>query len=373
VRVLHVSEVTWGGVVSLIRDFTTEQVGRGNEVFLLTPAAFPPLPEPRVQRMDWSIERRRPASWVKALVELRRTIQRVRPDVLHLHSAFAGFLGRLPMVFMTPPLPVVVFQPHAWSFDIFDGGLARRLSEAWERVADRSTAVLVANCTDEIEQGRRHGIHSAGHALGVPIDTERFSPVPDEERDTWRAAAGVTASRAVLCLGRLAQQKGQDLLVRQWERDPIPDAELVLVGPGDPAPLRALAPREWDRSIRWVGEQADVRPYLWACDVLVLPSRYETVAVVVAEAMACERPVVAFAVNGAAMAITDGPWPPGGEVVPQGDVTALLRTARQFLDDEARAKDLGTAGRERVVGTFTPALVVDRLDAAYGAALASTR
>jgi len=59
-------------------------------------------------------------------------------------------------------------------------------------------------------------------------------------------------------------------------------------------PLRALAPREWDRTVRAVGEPPAVLPWLWAADLLVLPSRYETVGLVVAEAMCTGLPVVAI-------------------------------------------------------------------------------
>ncbi len=371
-RVLHVSEVAWGGVVSLLRDFTSEQAARGHEVTLLAPPAFPNLPDPSVRRLEWGIERGRPATWRRALGELRAAVRQTRPDVVHLHSAFAGFLGRLPLLSLTGAVPVV-YQPHAWSFDAFSGATARTLAQLWERLAARRTQVLVGNCDDEIDQGRRHGVRTPGHALGVPIDVERFHLVPDAERDRWRAETGATASRMVLCLGRLARQKGQDLLVAEWERQPLPDAELVLVGPGDPAPLRALAPQQWDKTVRWVGDQADVRPFLWASDVLVLASRYETVAVVVAEAMACGRPVVAAAVNGTAMAVTDGPWPAGGVVVSLGDTAGLLAATGELLAQPDRARALGAAGRDRVVGTFTPRLVVDRLDTAYQAAVEAVR
>lgn len=367
-RVLHVSEVSWGGVVSLLRDFTTEQVARGHDVFLLAPPDLPDLPDAGVRRLPWSIRRDRPGTWWRAARELRDAVRRHEPDVIHLHSAFAGLVGRLPVLAGTGDVPVV-YQPHAWSFEVFAGGLARGLAQRWERAAGRRTQVLVANCTDELDVGRRVGLATPGFALGVPIDVEHFHPVPTDQRDRCRDATGARAPRTVLCLGRLARQKGQDLLVAEWERRPLPDCELVLVGPGDTEPLRRLAPTQWGRSIRWVGDQADVRPYLWACDVLVLPSRYETVAVVVAEAMACARPVVAAAVNGAAMAVTDGPRPAGGTVVPLGDVATLLTEAASLVADPVRRDRLGAAGRERVVGTFTRPLVVDRLDAAYHSAV----
>lgn len=368
-RVLHVSEVSWGGIPSLLRDFTAEQVRRGHRVSLLAPTS-PSLPGQGltgVHRLDWSIDRRRPPTWLPALAQLRAVVRREQPDVVHLHSAFAGFLGRLPLPGM-PRVPLV-YQPHAWSFEICTSTWSRRLIEAWERTASRRTDVLVANCTDEVAQGRRLGIATPGYALGVPLDVEHFHPVDDDEQRRWRDDVGVEHGRVLLCLGRQAKQKGQDLLVAAWEASPLPDTELLLVGPGDIEPLQALAPTQWGRTIRWVGDQPDVRPYLWASDVLLLASRYETVAVVVAEAMACARPVVATWVNGVDMAITDGPAEPGGVVVPAGDVPGLLSEAGQLLDDGDRRRMVGAAGRRRVVDLFTSTLVVDRLHQAYDRAV----
>ncbi|MBA2551509.1 MAG: glycosyltransferase [Nocardioidaceae bacterium] len=363
-RVLHVSEVSWGGVVSVLSHLTSEQVRRGYVVTMLVPPAFPDMALCGTARYDWAVDRRRPVTFPRAVAQLRSAVGRHRPDVVHLHSAFAGFFGRLPLLSGMGAVPVV-YQPHAWSFDMFDQGRMRTAAEAWERLASRRTDMLVANCTDEIVQGERVGVRGPARPLGVPLDVDHFHEVDHDERARQRAETGVTRPRSVLCVGRLARQKGQDLLVAAWEADPVPDTELVLVGPGDPEPLRRLAPREWGTTIRWEGEQADVRPYLWASDLLVLPSRYETVAVVVAEAMACGLPVVACAVNGVQMAVTDGPYPAGGRVVGREDAQALLEQSRLLLADAEQRAVLSRAGRQRVTAMFTPALVTDLLDSAY--------
>jgi glycosyltransferase involved in cell wall biosynthesis len=364
--VLHVSEVTWGGVVSLIRDFTAEQVRRGHSVKLLAPQAFPALDE-GIERALWGVDRRRPQTFARAVMQLRAAVREFRPDVIHLHSAYAGFLGRLRLS-GTAGTPLV-YQPHAWSFDAFEKPSLHRLAQRWELLGDRRTDVLVANCQDEIDEGRRIGVKTLSRSLGVPIDVEHFHTVPVADRARHRETLGLGEGCALLCLGRLAHQKGQDLLVAAWESAPVPNTILWLVGPGDPAPLQALAPTQWGVTVRWVGEQADVRPWIWASDLLVLPSRYETVAVVVAEAMACETPVVAVAVNGAAMAVTDGPHPPGGVVVEDGDVTRMLAEAERLLVHPATRKAMASAGRKRVTSLFTTSLVGDRLEQAYATAI----
>jgi len=358
-RILHVSEVSWGGVVSLLREFCAEQVDRGHDVHVLAPPAFPVLAGVRHHR--WNLDRHRPTTFAHSLVRYRNTLRTVSPDVAHLHSFLAGFFGRIPLVSGRVP---VVYQPHAWSFQVYDDRFGRVIA-GWERFADRRTDMLVANCVDEIDEGRRTGVTTPALPLGVAVDAAAYRPVEDEDRQDLRRDIGLTTSRMLLCLGRLARQKGQDQLVEAWERRPEPDTTLVLAGPGDWESLRPLAPTQWNRTVRCFPEQSDVRPWLWACDLLLLPSRYETVAVVVAEAMACGRPAVAVQVSGVAEALLAGQHPPAGAVVPLGDMDRLLEEAARRLHDAPLLIREGLAARARAEDLFTVSVVADRLDAAY--------
>jgi glycosyltransferase involved in cell wall biosynthesis len=364
-RILHVSEVHWGGVVTLLDHFVAEQVRAGHDVHLLAPAGLRALPG--VDQRTWRIDRGRPWTLPAALLDLRRTIDEVRPDVVHLHSFVAGLVGRLPgsgRLLRMRDTPTV-YQPHAWSFDLFTRRSVSAAVRRWESWATRATDVLVANCDDEIDEGRSIGVDVPGRALGVAVDVDRFHPVDAAERDAYRAELGLGAKHVLLCLGRLARQKGQDLLLPAWERSRPPDTTLVLLGPGETEPLEALAPTQWGKTVLAVGEHDDVRPWIWACDVLVLPSRYETVALVVAEAMSCGRPVVATAVNGARDTVVEGELPPAGAVVDLADMDSLVEQAARRLDDAELWSAEAAAGRERAERLFTPGQVAERLEAAY--------
>ena len=77
-----------------------------------------------------------------------------------------------------------------------------------------------------------------------------------------------------------------------------------------------------------VGHVADVRPWVWAADVLVQSSRYEAQGMALCEALACGLPAVTFAVNGAHAVVEDGPERPAGAVVQQHDEDGLLAAVR---------------------------------------------
>jgi glycosyltransferase involved in cell wall biosynthesis len=366
-RILHVSETYGGGVETLVRQFAGEQVARGHAVRLLVPPGMAEVAG--AERTTWAPRRSRPTSAGPALLALRRAVLEHAPDVVHLHSFGAGVLGRLPgRALFGMDLPIV-YQPHAWSFDVFGLRSAAGAMRAWERWSSRRTDVLVANCSDEVQEGRRAGVATSARVLGVPVDLVRFRPASEELRAQARRNLDLTGRKVLLCVGRLSRQKGQDLLLDAWERRRPADTVLVLLGSGDPTPLRAVAPTQWGRSVLAVGGQDDVRPWLWAADFVIQPSRYEGFSLVVAEAMACGVPVVATAVNGVREAVVDGPPGPAGAGVRVGDMGALLDEAEKRLADAALRRKEGLAARARAERLFRGDRVMARLDDAYRAAI----
>ncbi|HEX6148415.1 glycosyltransferase family 4 protein [Nocardioides sp.] len=367
--VLHVSEVTWGGVVTLVDHFTTEQVRAGHRVHLLTPDAYP-TEVPGVARHRWQVRRNRPNGYPAAVRELRRVVDEVRPDVLHLHSFVAGQLGRWPRALRGLDIPVV-YQAHAWSDRLFSRAAAAAAVRLAERAAARRTDRLVTNCQAELDRGHEIGVRVPGDVLSVAVDLDHLRPPTDEDRRKARASLGIGDDEfAALVLGRIAFQKGQDLLVPAWETRRPDGMVLYLVGPGEVADLAAAAPTTWGRSIRFMGGTDDVRPWLWAVDALVLSSRYETVALVVAEAMACRVPVVATDVDGPAEVLLEGEEPPAGTVVPVDRPDLLIEAAVRLQQDPQLAQAHGTAGVRRAQTRFAPGLVAQRLETAYRTAIA---
>ena len=133
---------------------------------------------------------------------LRRIVEGVDPDVVHLHSSKAGMAGRLAVRGRRP----TIFQPHAWSFDAVRGPV-RAASLAWERFAQRWTTELVCVSLSERVAGERHGI-SAPVTLALNGSTWPGSrwrpttsggaPAPASACSTprrWSASAGSPSRR----------------------------------------------------------------------------------------------------------------------------------------------------------------------------------
>ena len=358
-RILHVVEVSTGGVVSVVRSYAAAQQSAGHDVHLLVPEEFG---EAAGVRHVWWPQRRTPYRWPAAVSRFHEVVSATSPDVVHLQSFFPGLLGRL----RRPDFDgVVVYQPHSWAFDAVPRP-ARPLVEAWERTASSKQDLLMVNCEDERLEGLAHGVSGPTVSVGVPIDTTYFTPGdPDPE---LLVAAGIPPGPVITCVGRISRQKAQDLLVAAWERAPLPGATLVLLGGGDTAELERLAPTTWGSSIRSVGATTDVRAWLRSSRVLVMPSRYEGQSVAMGEALACGRPVFATKVNGATEAIVDGPEGPAGAVVDVGAVGELLRSVARSLDDEQATTEMMHAARVRAERLFAAGAVMQRVTDAYAMA-----
>jgi glycosyltransferase involved in cell wall biosynthesis len=337
VRVLHVAVPTTEGVAVVLLGLVRDQVARGWQVTVACPPTGwlgDAVRTAGARVAPWSARRAPGPSVVAEVARLRRILRAVAPDVVHLHSAKAGLAGRLAVRGRLP----TVFQPHAWSFLAATGPTARA-SLAWERRATRWTTRLVCVSEAELREGRESGIRGAATVVpnGVDLTPARH------DRASARAGLGLEDRPTAVCVGRLAPQKGQQDLLDAWSLvvARLPEARLVLVGDG---PDRDRLESGAGAGVSFAGVRRDVPAWLAAADVVVVPSRWEGMALVPLEAMAAGRSVVATDVAGIAESVVAGT----GAVVPPGRVDALAAAIGERLSDPGLADAEGRAGRAHV-------------------------
>ncbi|MEU3145552.1 MULTISPECIES: glycosyltransferase [unclassified Streptomyces] len=344
-RVLHLTQPVDGGVARVLADLVRTQVADGLDVTAVCPDGPLALHLRALgaQVRNWRATRSPGPSLVREVAHLARLIDEVRPDLVHAHSAKAGLAGRLAVRGRIP----TVFQPHAWSFEAV-GGVTAALALTWERWGARWAARVV--CVSEAE--RTTGVHAGitGRWTVVPngIDPERFCPsgTGAVRAGLARLAALHPATPLVVCVGRLCRQKGQDVLLGAWDSvvRRVPAARLVLVGDGpDHDRLRARAPE----SVLFAGAVPDTSPWYQAADLVVLPSRWEGMALAPLEAMACGRPVVVTDVDGARESLPPSFAPRC--LVPPENPEALAGALSGLLLDPPLRESLGVLGRRHVL------------------------
>ncbi|MET9963205.1 glycosyltransferase [Streptomyces sp. NPDC006326] len=342
--VLHLVQPVDGGVARVVVDLVRAQSAAGLRAVVGCPRGGRLGDDARAagaEVVTWRAGRAPGPELPAEVLGARRVIRRVGPDVLHCHSAKAGLAGRLAARGRVP----TVFQPHAWSFDAVGGGTAA-LALRWERFGARWADRVLCVSEAERRAGAGEGVAAHWSVIRNGVDLDHFRPGgPDGEADKARARAELPWPAAVqgdgplaVCVGRLCRQKGQDVLLQAWREvlGNLPTARLALVGDGpDTERLRRAAPP----GVLFAGAAPDIRPWLRAADLVVLPSRWEGMALAPLEAMACGRPVLVSDVSGARESL-----PPGQGrlcLVPPEDPTALAKALGRLLAEPRLLAALG--------------------------------
>jgi glycosyltransferase involved in cell wall biosynthesis len=338
-RVLHVSQPVDGGVPAVVSSLVRDQCDRRYEVHVACPPGAGLAQQVSAMGQShlhpWPATRSPGLSVVGEVIRLKHIVETTDPDLVVLHSAKAGLAGRLAVRGRRP----TIFAPHAWSFQAARGTLAR-ISTAWEIHASRWTDVMVCVSEDERTRGVSAGIGCSMRVVPNGVDVEQLTPRPAAPA---RTRLGLPERPIVVCVGRLTEQKGQDLLLAAWPSvvAAVPDAQLVLVGDG---PQRATLASQAPEGVTFAGAREDVDDFLAAADVVVLPSRWEAGPLIPLEAMAMGRPVVAFAVEGVRAALGQT-----GVVLEAGDVPGLAKAITDLLRSPDAARAAGRAARDRAL------------------------
>lgn len=367
-HVVHVSRPTSEGTAVVALGYVREQLARGWDVTVACPTDgwLGYAAREAGARVRWWESGREAHKGVLPEVKALRAILRERPvDVLHLHAAKAGLVGRL----ADRGRHLTFYQPHGWSF-LAGEGRSSDLAVRWERFAARWTDSLVCVSDDEQELGARKGIDAHSVVLRNGIDLSQWSDAASRERSVARRELGLGDGPVAVCVGRLAPQKGQHDLLDAWPavRERVVDASLVLVGDGPDR--EELARRSADLpGVRLVGARTDVHRWMAAANVVVVPSRWEGMALVPLEAMASARSVVATRAIGMAETVPAG----AGAVVDQGHQDALVDALIHRLAHPRVADDEGEVGRDHVERSFDSADVAAELSRTYLRRLALRR
>jgi len=307
---------------------------------------------------------------LRAAHRLAALIRRIRPHILHTHTAKAGAVGRTAAVLAgsaRPPIVVHTFHGHVLRgyFGPVRTGFFRML----ERSLASSTTALVA-----VSPEVRDDLVSLGVApsekftvirLGVELE-ERVDTSP-EARIRARRMMGIPEDRfTVGWIGRMTGVKRTDniLLAFKQLRERGVDACLCLVGDGPDREGTEELAHELGiiRDCLFLGYQDDVAPFYAAFDALVLPSANEGTPVSAIEALAAGRPVVATRVGGVPDVVRDGI---DGFLVDPGDVEALAERLARLAADPALARQMGEAGRARVLERYSVERLIDDVDRLY--------
>ena len=300
-----------------------------------------------------------------ALRELRESLERLRPDVVHASLTLSPLDFRLPELCQQLGVPLVAtFHPA------FDANL-RNITAGTQQLTYQVYAPSLARYDRVIVFSELQA--DLLERLGVP--QERLAVIPNGvDIDTWTpAGAGVHSElnalvqrfgrrRVFLYMGRLSTEKNVEALLRAWRLVQPKGCVLLIVGDG---PLRSALQNN-DEDVIWWGYEADLRrrvALLQIAEVFLLPSLVEGLSLALLEAMACGKACVATDAGADGEALEGG----AGIVISTQGVTTQLRTLLPVLRDQpVLTAELGRRARARVLERYTLSSNIDAIEKLYG-------
>ena len=294
----------------------------------------------------------------------------VDAQVAHAHTWYADMAGLWIRMLHRIPLCVTLhsMEPlRPWKADQLGSGylLSSWIEKTAVEAADRVIAVSRRMRVDilehfQVDPAKVVVIHNG-------IDPDRFRRT--QARDAL-ARRGVREPY-VLFVGRITDQKGIFHLLEAAPKLP-PGVQVVLCASAPDTPeiearLKRVLPEH--PNVVWIGEMVPVSEVVQLYShaaVFVCPSVYEPFGLINLEAMACETPVVASAVGGIVEVVEDGKT---GVLVEPAQPEALAAAIRGLLEDPARGRAMGRAGRLRVEAQFSWRSVAERTREVYAAAI----
>ncbi|MDR1975632.1 MAG: glycosyltransferase [Campylobacteraceae bacterium] len=290
--------------------------------------------------------KKNPWSLLKALFSLRKIIRKIKPDIIHSHMVHANLMARI----VRPLLgikTVLICTAHNKN----EGGklrmLAYRLTDFLANISTNVSeeAVDAFIAKKATKRGRMIAMHNG-------IDTDKFL-FDKNEREKLRVEQQILKhTKVLIAVGRITEAKDYPNLLQAYSKLKEIDTVLWIVGDGDKNYKYFLEKMVDELGIRdrvfFLGLRNDISALLSAADIFILSSEWEGFGLVVAEAMSCERVVVATDSGGVKEVLGDC-----GFLVPIKQPEILSKNIKEALSlTKKEAEILGKKARERVLKNF---------------------
>ena len=303
--------------------------------------------------------------------ELRESLERLQPDLVHASLTLSPLDFRLPELCQQLQVPLVAtFHPP------FDAGL-RNLTAGTQQL----TYQLYAPALSRYDRVIVFSELQADVLARLGVREDRLAVIPNGVDTTqWRPANAMPSAigsqlqrvrsrlgteRVFLYMGRISTEKNVEALLQAWRLVDTAGCRLVIVGDG---PLRSTLQNSYGPAdnVLWWGYESDLATrvaLLQSAEVFLLPSLVEGLSLALLEAMASGCACVATDAGADGEVLAGG----AGIVMNTLGVTSQLRTLLPVLRDQpVLTQALGRQARERVLERYTMARNIDALETLYG-------
>jgi glycosyltransferase involved in cell wall biosynthesis len=309
--------------------------------------------------------RKNPLNLLAGFAIAVRFLHDFKPHLLHGHSFHANLVARLLKIFA--PSIAIISTVH----NVYEGGWLRMLAY-W--MTDRLSRRTVAVSEAAADRFVRLKVIPRSKCVVITnaIDLSEFVPHPTR-RIATRATMSAGTDFIWLAAGRIVPAKDFPNLLRAFDivRADQPDTQLWIAGEApneELSPIKSFAVRGhkgFMDCVRWLGLRRDMPALFDAADAFVLSSAWEGMPLVVGEAMAMQKPIVATDVGGVREVVGDC-----GALVPAKSSAALAEAMLELMrtPPETRA-DIGCNARARIQNHFNMDAKANEWDQLYHSVL----
>lgn len=339
-KVLHIAEYAKGGVATYLNQiipYQQDKLGKENVYLAVSnhnSEQFHYISENKQIRYKYN----RNILGVAQLSQIyRKIIKKINPDIIHVHSTFAGFGSRL---FKRRKHQKVIYTPHGWAFNQETSELKKKIYAFIEKYLAKKTDIITDISKYEMNQAIKRGIDSSKIRLiynGI------------SEKPTYKDIPLVYDKNKInlLFIGRFDRQKGLDYLLEVFDKYSLPSIMLNIIGE---SVISNTSPTSKNSNVNFIGkvENSSIDSYIKNADVVIIPSRWEGFGLVAIEAMRNKK---------ACIVSNRGALPElvkhleNGYVFDLRKEDSLINIFKQL--DKKRLKQMGEEGHKMFLELFT--------------------
>lgn len=295
-----------------------------------------------------------------ALFEIISLIKKLKPDIVHLNSSKAGFLGSIAVglynlfsrLSLSPKISGrlktgirIIFTAHGFIFNEPFLPITKWFFLILEKFASLFRDYIICVSDADKESALKHKLIDPAK---ISVIHNGLAPINFLTRDEAKKALGLRSDQAILgSIANFYKTKGLDILVDAislLDKQFLNQIHLVIVGEGKERIFieKKILEYELGPKITLIGKLSDAEKYLKAFDIFLLPSRKEGFPFVLLEAMQAGLPIIASKVGGIPEALEDA-----GLQVRAEDPKALAEAITKLLNDANLAAQFAQRAEQR--------------------------
>ena len=304
----------------------------------------------------------------RAEKELKDSLEKLRPDIVHASLTLSPLDFRLPEICQQMNVPLVAtFHP---AFDSKIRNLTASAQQLTYQLYAPSLAKfnkVIVFSQDQKEVLAKLGVSKEKQII-IPngVDQNIWKPSETMNKTHTFIREKIGGKRIFLYMGRIANEKNIEALLKAWRQTKSKNCLLLIVGDGPMKPSLEHNFSDLEKeNLIWWGEESNLEirvAIMQLAEVFFLPSLVEGLSLSLLEAMSSSTACVATDAGADGEVLDNG----AGIVISTDDVTTQLKTMIPILEDHPDFTEiLGIKARKRVLERYTIEKNIDHLERVY--------